>query len=134
MKSRFLQTWVSLVTMLIATAATGVAQDKARIEGLVTDQSKAVIVGSTVTLLNVKTGVQVVRQTSDTGLYVFDLVDPGTYTVTVEATGFNKFVQENVVVEMRADITVNAILQPGSVQHSFPDLVSTCSDRPCWAP
>ena len=118
MKSRSLQTGVSLVTILIATAATVVAQDKARIEGLVTDQSKAVIVGSTVTLLNVKTGVQVVRQSSDTGLYLFDLVDPGTYTITVQSPGFNKFVQDNIVVEMRADITVNAVLQPGSVQEA----------------
>jgi hypothetical protein len=96
-----------------------IAQEyRGRIEGLVTDQSKAVVPGATVTLLNVKTGVRVVRQSSDTGLYLFDLVDPGTYTVTIEANGFNKFIQQNVVVEMRADITVNAMLNPGAVQES----------------
>ncbi len=92
---------------------------RARVQGIVTDQSKAVVGGASVTLLNVATGVQVVRQTSDTGLYLFDLVDPGTYTITVEAPGFNKFVQENIVAMMRGDITVNATLNPGTVQESI---------------
>ncbi|MGO9895042.1 MAG: carboxypeptidase regulatory-like domain-containing protein [Bryobacteraceae bacterium] len=104
--------------MLILFAISAFAQEKGRIEGLVSDASKGAIAGSAVTLLNVKTGIQVVRQTSDTGLYVFDLVDPGTYTVTIQATGFSKFIQENIVVEMRADITVNAVLTPGTVQES----------------
>jgi hypothetical protein len=104
--------------VLILFAISAFAQEKGRIEGLVSDASKGAIAGSAVTLLNVKTGIQVVRQTSDTGLYVFDLVDPGTYTVTIQATGFSKFIQENIVVEMRADITVNAVLTPGTVQES----------------
>ncbi|MFN7994392.1 MAG: carboxypeptidase-like regulatory domain-containing protein [Bryobacteraceae bacterium] len=101
-------------------AASCLAQDyRGRIEGLVTDESKAVIAGASVTLANVNTGVRVVRQTSDTGLYLFDLIDPGTYTVTVEATGFTKYIQENIVVQTRGDITVNAMLKPGAVQESI---------------
>ena len=90
MKNRLLsRTSVWMLMLLLIFAATGMAQDyRGRIEGLVTDESKAVIAGATVTLLNVNTGIRVVRKTSDTGLYLFDLVDPGTYTVTVEATGF----------------------------------------------
>ena len=120
MKSRFSPTWEWVIGLLLIFAATGVAQDyRGRIEGLVTDESKAVIANSTVTLVNVNTGVRVVRQTSDTGLYLFDLVDPGTYTVTIEATGFSRFIQENIVVQTRSDITVNAILKPGAVQESI---------------
>ena len=47
---------------------------RARIEGLVTDPSQSAVPDATVTLLNTKTGVQTVRKTSGTGLYVFDLV------------------------------------------------------------
>ena len=50
------------------------------------------------------------------GITCFDLVDPGTYTVLVEFTGFSKLVQENVLVQSRADVTVNATLTPGAVQ------------------
>jgi len=119
MKSRFFPTWQWAIALLLIFAASGVAQDyRGRIEGLVTDETKAVIAGSTVTLANVNTGARVVKQTSDTGLYLFDLVDPGTYTVTIEATGFSRYVQENVVVETRGDITVNATLKPGAVQET----------------
>ncbi|MCC6369126.1 MAG: carboxypeptidase regulatory-like domain-containing protein [Bryobacterales bacterium] len=92
---------------------------RGRVQGVVTDQTEAVIGGATVTLLNVATGVRVVRQTSETGLYLFDLVDPGAYTVTVEAAGFNKFIQENIAVQMRGDVTVNAVMKPGAVQESI---------------
>jgi hypothetical protein len=116
-KRKFFLAW-GMASVLILFTISAFAQEKGRIEGLVTDESKGAIAGSTVTLLNVKTGIQVVRQTSDSGLYVFDLVDPGTYTVTIQNAGFSKFIQENIVVEMRADITVNAVLKPGTVQES----------------
>ncbi|HTT60250.1 MAG TPA: carboxypeptidase-like regulatory domain-containing protein [Bryobacteraceae bacterium] len=106
--------------LLLLFASSGLAQDyRGRIEGIVTDQSQAVVVGATVTLQNVNTGVRVVRQTSDTGLYLFDLVDPGTYLLTVEMPGFGKFTQENIVVQTRGDVTVNATLKTGGVQESI---------------
>ena len=108
---------VGVVLGLAVFACTG-QEYRARIQGVVTDPSQAAVPNATVTLLNTKTGIQTVRKTSDTGLYVFDLVDPGTYTLTVEAPGFGKFVQENIGAEMRADITVNAQLKAGAVQES----------------
>jgi hypothetical protein len=108
------------VSLLLIFATFGWAQDyRGRIEGIVTDQTKSVIAGATVTLANVKTGVRTVRQTSDTGLYLFDLVEPGEYSVTVETPGFGKFLQENIVVQSRGDITVNAMLSPGALQESI---------------
>lgn len=86
--------------------------------GTVTDSSKAVVVNATVTLVNTGTNIKTVHQTSGTGLYVFDNLDPGTYSVTVEMAGFNKFVQENVLVQTGAEITVDATLNTGSVQTS----------------
>ncbi len=92
---------------------------RARVQGIITDQTEAVIAGAKVTLLNVATGVQVVRESSETGLYLFDFVEPGSYTLTVEATGFSKFIQENIVVQMRGDVTVDASLKPGAVLESI---------------
>jgi hypothetical protein len=73
---------------------------------------------ATVTLTNVNTGVTGTKQTDTSGLYVFDFVDPGTYTVSVEATGFGKFLQQNVSVQSGGDVTVNATLSPGTLQQS----------------
>ena len=112
----------SLLTigLLLLFITSGLAQDyRARVEGIVTDQSKAVIGGATVTLLNVKTGIKTVRKTSETGLYLFDLVDPGEYSVTIEQAGFGVYLQENIVVQTRGDVTVNATLTPGAVQQTI---------------
>jgi hypothetical protein len=112
--------WGLAIALVLLLAVSSPAQDyRGRIQGLVTDESQAVIAGSTVTLLNVNTGVRTIRQTSETGLYLFDLVDPGTYTVTIDATGFSRFIQENVVVQTRGDITINATLKPGTVTESI---------------
>ena len=104
-----------LAFVLLATALLG-QTFRARVQGLVTDESKAAIAGASVTLLNVNTGGKVTRSTSETGLYVFDNVDPGTYSVAVEMAGFRKFTQENVVVQSGGDVTVNVAMKVGSVQ------------------
>jgi hypothetical protein len=92
------------------------AQDyRAKIQGVVTDASRAVVIGARVILRNDATGIEAVRSTNESGHYAFDFVDPGKYTVTVEAAGFNKFVQENVLATVRGDVTVNAQLSLGQV-------------------
>ena len=109
----------SLFLLLAFFTVSSFAQEfRGRVQGLVTDSSQAVIAGANVTLENVSTGVATTRQTNETGHYLFDLVDPGTYRVTVEFTGFTKFVQENLVLQSRGDVTANAILKPGDVRES----------------
>ena len=71
------------------------------------DTTEAVIPGATVVLRNLNTGIFASQTTNSTGHYIFDLVEPGTYTITVESP-VSKFVQENVPVGARADITVDA--------------------------
>jgi hypothetical protein len=102
------------------------AQDyRARLQGIVTDSSQAVIPGASVTLRNLNTGVQTVRHTNETGRYVFDYVEPGAYTLTVHLDGFSTFVQQNIDVQSRGDVTVNAVLTPGTLQETV-----TVTDSP----
>ena len=90
MKHRITWVWYDSPSVLFVLSTSAPAQSyRARITGLVSDASEASIAGANVTLVNVNTGVRVVRQTSETVLYVFDLVDPGTYIITVEFEGFN---------------------------------------------
>src|SRR5208337_221670 len=70
------------------------------ISGFVTDQTGAAIPGATVTATNVQTGVATTRNTENSGLYLLLNLIPGTYSVTVTATGFQKFVRENVVLSV----------------------------------
>jgi hypothetical protein len=109
-----------LLGLVILLASVVQAQTfRGRLQGTITDESKAVVVGASVTLLNVNTGITVVRNTSDNGHYLFDNVDPGTYSVTVALTGFNKFTQENILVQSGSDVTVNVTLQLGSLTQSL---------------
>jgi hypothetical protein len=107
----------SIVSLL---AAVLTAQDyRARVQGAVLDSSQAAISGAKVTLRNVNTGVETARDTSPTGYFIFDGVEPGTYTVTAEMAGFSKATREGVLVQTRADVTVDFHLKPGAVVESI---------------
>lgn len=92
------------------------AQDyRAKVQGFVTDSTEAAVAGATVTLRNTGTGVAATRESGQNGAYLFDNVEPGTYTVSAELQGFSRQVQEGVLVQTRADLTVNFSLKPGGV-------------------
>jgi hypothetical protein len=91
---------------------------RARLQGTITDPSQASIAGASVILTNVATGIATVQQSNETGHYLFDLVEPGAYTLGVTAPGFSKFFAENVVLQTRSDLTVDATLKTGNVQET----------------
>lgn len=107
---------VRLTFCALLVAAVALSQEyRGRLQGIVTDTTRGIVLGARVTLENVATGVTVSRDSDANGRYLFDLVEPGIYTVTVDASGFNRFVQKNVLVQNRSDITVDAQLQVGSL-------------------
>src|SRR6266508_6127681 len=117
---------LSLLALVFGIASFAAAQDyRGRVQGTITDQADAAIPGTEVKLRNVETGVEVNRQTNGDGRYVFDFVDPGEYTVTIEQTGFKKAVQEHVIVRNRGDATVDLKLEVGGVAETV-----TVSDTP----
>src|SRR5258708_1959843 len=92
------------------------AQDyRGKVQGPVTDPSPAAITGASVTLKNVNTGIESGKVTDSSGHYLFDFVQPGTYSITVGMAGFQKYVQDGVTVLTRGDVTVNASLTVGAV-------------------
>ena len=52
------------------------------------------------------------------GHYLFDFVEPGTYTLTAELEGFKKAEQKNVRVQQRGDVTVELILAIGGISET----------------
>ena len=112
---RFIRTLALSSLFLALLPFAGAQEFRGKIQGLVTDTSGAIIPGASVTLLNIKTSVQTVRLTNDAGLYRFDNVDPGSYSITIQQAGFAKFIQENIDVQAQADITVNPVLKVGTL-------------------
>jgi len=69
-----------------------------------------------VTLFDTATKEQKTATTNDEGIFVFTDVRPGTYTVTVEGTGFKKLQVNNVVVHVDAPVVLNSLtLEAGGV-------------------
>ena len=92
------------------------AQDyRGRVQGVITDPAAAAVAMATVTLTNSNTRIATVRATDESGRYLFDFVEPGSYTLTAESAGFGKFIKENIQVLVRSDITVNAALRVGDL-------------------
>jgi len=108
----------SLAALLLAASVAHGQDVRAHVQGFVLDASNSAIAGAVVTLVNINTNVKTTRPTNETGLYRFDYVDPGVYSLTIEAPGFARFSQENFEIRAQADLTVNATLKPGSVQET----------------
>ena len=79
------------------------------------DSSGASIVDAKVTVTNEATGVSISTTASSAGTYVFPNLLVGTYTVTVEKTGFKKSVQKGVTVESNATAEAKVALELGEV-------------------
>jgi hypothetical protein len=77
-------------------AQTGYATGTVR--GTVFDAQGAVVPKATVTIRNPSTGATRGVVTSPDGTYQVSSLNPGTYTVEVDAQGFNKLIADEVVV------------------------------------
>jgi hypothetical protein len=69
------------------------------LQGTVTDASGAVIPNASVNITNKATNITSKTQSSSAGYYILSPVQPGTYTVEITASGFQKLLQDNVVVD-----------------------------------
>jgi len=89
MNRRSLSALALIASLLLTFAPAALAQGTtSRVTGVVQDASGAVVEGATVTLTNEGTNVTLTTQTTSTGAYVFDSVQVGTYSVSVEKQGF----------------------------------------------
>ncbi|MEP6944846.1 MAG: carboxypeptidase-like regulatory domain-containing protein, partial [Acidobacteriota bacterium] len=101
-----------IVTLCISAFAQGTTS---RITGVVTDSSGAPVSGATVSIIRVGTGNSFKTETSESGSFVIDLIQAGTYDVTVEKTGFKRFISTGNVALVNQPATVNVALQVGDV-------------------
>jgi hypothetical protein len=108
-----------LALAFLALALPAFAQDsRGRVQGLVADSTGGVLPGVTVTLRNDATGLETVRTTGPQGRFVFDQVDPGTYSLTATLQGFGTVMQKEVRCRQRGDLSVNLTMQVSSLTES----------------
>jgi len=87
-----------------------------RVTGTVSDEKGASVPGAAVTLTNEATQLSLTTETTDSGSYVFDSVQVGKYTITVERQGFKKFISTGNAANVNQPTTVNVTLETGGIQ------------------
>src|SRR5690242_11200072 len=108
---------VILVALFAATHA--VAQTStSRITGRVVDSKQASIAGASVTITNEATGVSQTQTTTDAGVYAFEALPVGDYTVSVEQNGFKKFQKTGNHLEVNNPVTVDIVLEVGQLSET----------------
>lgn len=85
------------------------------VSGTVTDTTGAVVGGATVNLIDTTSGNIRPTTTNDKGAYAFPYVNPGVYNITITKQGFRTTSVSGQVVQVSLHLTVDAVLEVGSV-------------------
>jgi hypothetical protein len=124
------------ILWVILCLATGMAQVfTATVSGLVTDPSGAGIVGARVKVVNLETSDSREVVTGSDGRYTISQLKPGPYEVTVEAKGFQRFVEKSLTVqasqvaEFNAPLTIGETTQSIEVAATAPVLDTQSADK-----
>ncbi len=90
----------------------------ARLTGVVTDASNAVVPNAQLTITNTDTGVATHVAANGSGEYSVPALAAGPYKILTSAPGFTDALQTNVVVTIGQNATLNFVLQPAGVNES----------------
>jgi hypothetical protein len=105
----------AMFALLLALGSSVMAQHiRGALEGTVTDPNGAVLSGAKVSVKNDATNVEVRVTANDRGVFNVQNLEAGTYTVTVEQSGFRKYVAKDVNVKVGAVIPLTVALQVGA--------------------
>jgi hypothetical protein len=94
------------------------AQDRAAIDGVVTDSSGAVIPNAKVDLQSSATGFHQTTTSNERGLYEITPLPVGNYTITISKEGFKPTIINNVELEYAQTRTFDVKLEVGQFEQS----------------
>ncbi len=114
MKLMMKQMLLALVLSLVAGPALAQSTTQGAIGGTVFDTTDAVVPKAAVTIHNVATNAEIHLIADDSGFFKAPLIEPGTYTVTVLASGFKDYRATNVIVQVGQQTTLLPHLETGS--------------------
>ncbi len=104
-----------LLAALLSCSVVAFGQTTANVSGTVIDEKGAVIPNATVTARNTERNLSRTVQTSSEGTYRFENLPVGPYEVTVEATGFAKYVQSGITLILNQKAVVDVTMKAGGV-------------------
>jgi len=128
--------WRSLALLLVVFSVAlcpASAQTTGSILGTVTDSSGALVPNAKITARSNQQGFTRTAVTNSSGSYLLPAIPLGIYTVTVEVSGFDKYLNDAVTVDADQSVRVDAALHAGRLNEqvtvsSAPPQVDTHSD------
>jgi len=111
-----MRNWLLLLlgSFLASAQTTGTAS----LLGTLTDSSGAVISGAKVTVINTGTSFTSTTVTNAEGYYFVTYLNPGAYQLTIEASGFKRYVRDGVVLRTNESPRIDVALEVGAVTES----------------
>ncbi len=113
-----------LVLLVVGSSAWGQATTSVR--GTIVDPSGKAVAGASVVLANSESKTERATTTGEQGEYQFLLVPPGTYKLTVTASGFRRYEQTDLQLLVNTPATANAQLTIGGTSET----VTVTSEAP----
>lgn len=108
-----------VVALVLLTGSAALGQERSGdLNGVVKDASGAVIPGATVTITNKLTSRVFTTRTGTDGSYVASQLEPGRYSVRIEAQGFSRFEAADVILLVGQRLRVDAALTVGGVEQT----------------
>jgi hypothetical protein len=104
------------------------SSDAGTVTGTVTDSSGAAVPAAAVSLIDAATSSARPTTTNDKGAYIFPYVNPGTYSLKVSKVGFKTTMVAGQVVEVGKQLTLNTVLEVGSVSQTVEVTVTVGSE------
>ncbi len=87
-----------VLSLALLLAVSAFAQTSASLRGTAHDPQGGAVVGAKVTLKDTGGVTHLESATNEEGVFIFPVIQPGVYTVTIEASGFKRAVKSGIVV------------------------------------
>ena len=87
-------------------------------EGTITDPSAAAVPDAEVTVRNQNTGIVTTVRSTAEGEFIVLYLDPGTYEVSIEKTGFRKLVLRDITITVGTRAILHPQLSVGQIETS----------------
>lgn len=107
--------FLRIVTVCLFVMTVAFAQSTGTIQGVVTDNTGAVIPGAEVKVRNLDTGVEISSTTNDVGFYTVPALNPGPYTVTCSGAGLAPSERPDLRLEVAQTMRLDFELGLGTV-------------------
>jgi|HubBroStandDraft_5_1064220.scaffolds.fasta_scaffold03258_6 hypothetical protein len=102
------------LVLLMSTFSLRAAEVTATLSGTVKDSTGAVLAKANVTVIDTGTNASRSAMTLGDGSYQFTLLPIGTYRVTVEQSGFSKYVRDGIVLNVNQNARLDVVLKVGA--------------------